>query len=165
MDFRKNMEVFVLTDAELQKLIDTPKKMSTKGLKKLLERKEENAYKRSDIELSSEVKHSFYLRIRESLDDPTDYSAILSIKLKTGETFNLVRCNGSSHNHKNRIEKNNLYGTHIHVATERYIENGYQPEAFAEESAEYNNINEAIEYLMKITYITYKQTDDNTTLF
>ena len=44
-----------MTDAELQKLIDTPKKMSTKGLKKLLERKVENAYKRSDIELSGSV--------------------------------------------------------------------------------------------------------------
>ncbi|MDD3673475.1 MAG: hypothetical protein PHG70_08160 [Synergistaceae bacterium] len=154
-----------MTDAELQKLIDTPKKMSTKGLKKLLERKVENAYKRSDIELSSETEHSFYLRIRESLDDPTDYSAILSVKLKSGETFNLVRCNGSSHSHKNRIEKTKLFGTHIHVATERYIEMGYQSEAFAEESAEYNNINEAIECLMKITNITYKQTDENATLF
>lgn len=154
-----------MTDAKLQKLINTPKRISKKGLKKLLERKFENAHKRADIELLSETDDSFYIRLRESLDDPTDYSAILSVRLKIGESFNLIRCNGSSHDHKNAIEKTQLHGTHVHIATERYFNMGCQPEGFAEESVEYTNINEAIEHLMKLGNISSELFNDDSTLF
>lgn len=154
-----------MTDAELQKLINIPKTLSIKGAKKLIDRKIEKAFLRADIELLSDSEHSFFIRSRESLDDPTNFSVILSVKLKTGESFNLLRCNGSSHWHKNGIEKTLIHGTHVHKTTERYFNMGYKPEGFAEESTEYTDVNGATEHIMKLGNITLERFHDDARLF
>ena len=58
---------------------------------------------------------------------PSDFSVILGvINPKTGATFRIRRYNGMPKRpHNNKIEKQKIYGYHIHFATERYQERGY----------------------------------------
>lgn len=154
-----------MTDAELQELIALPKILTIAGVKKIAERKVEPAYRRADVQLDADSENEFFLKVRESLDDPADFSVILSVRLKSGEQLNLIRCNGGSHSHKNLIEKTKIRGQHIHMATQRYIDMGCKAEGFAQGTKDYNSLDEAVDCMMRKANISREVTDNNTSLF
>ena len=82
---------------------------------------------------------------------PTDFSVILAvINPKTGAVFRICRYNGMPKRlHNNKIEKQKIYGYHIHSATERYQERGYDEETYAEETNRYNNLEGALQCLIQ----------------
>lgn len=67
---------------------------------------------------------------------------------KSNILFRLRRYNGK-HEHTNKIEKENFYDFHIHKATERYQNLGFDEDGYAEKSAGYNTIHNAIDCLIK----------------
>ena len=82
---------------------------------------------------------------------PSDFSVILAvIDPKTGTTFRICRYNGMPKRpYNNKIEKQKIYGYHIHFATERYQERGYDEETYAEETDRYNNLEGALQCLIQ----------------
>lgn len=59
--------------------------------------------------------------------------------------FRIRRYNGKSHEHTNRIEGNSFYDYHIHIATERYQQLGFDEDGYAEISKAYTDIHSAME--------------------
>lgn len=82
---------------------------------------------------------------------PSDFSVILAvIDPKTGVAFRVLRYNGMPKRpHNNKIEKQKIYGYHIHSATERYQERGYDEETYVEETDRYNNLEGALQCLIQ----------------
>ena len=143
-----------MTDEELKALIELPKIISKNEMHKLTSPVEEYGYYRSDAKLSAVSDCKFILRTRQATDDPMDFSVILSVELPDGKQFNLVRCNGSSHTHKNRIERTRVRGMHRHIATQRYMERETNAEGYAEKTDEYNSLEEAVQYMLHFAKIT-----------
>ena len=81
----------------------------------------------------------------------SDFSVVLAvINPKTGAVFRIRRYNGMPKRpHNNKIEKQKIYGYHIHSATERYQERGYDEETYAEETNRYNNLEGALQCLIQ----------------
>lgn len=143
-----------MTDKELRFLITSPKTISKHEMNKLTSPVEEYGYYRSDAKLFSETDYCFILRTRQSADDPMDFSVILSVETPDGKQFNLVRCNGSSHAHRNKIEGTRVRGMHRHIATQRYMDQRGDAEGYAENLEEYNSLEEAIQYMLQFAKIT-----------
>ena len=82
---------------------------------------------------------------------PSDFSVILAvIDPKTGVAFRILRYNGMPKRpHNNKIEKQKIYGYHIHFATARYQERGYDEDTYAEETDRYNNLEGALQCLIQ----------------
>ena len=82
---------------------------------------------------------------------PSDFSVILAVvNPKKGADFRIRRYNGMPKRpHINKIEKQKIYGYHIHFATERYQERGYDEEAYAEKTDRYNNLKGALNCLIQ----------------
>ena len=82
---------------------------------------------------------------------PSDFSVILAVvNPKKGADFRIRRYNGMPKRpHNNKIEKQKIYGYHIHSATERYQERGYDEETYAEETNRYNNLEGALQCLIQ----------------
>ena len=82
---------------------------------------------------------------------PSDFSVILAvIDPKTGVAFRILSYNGMPKRpHNNKIEKQKIYGYHIHFATARYQERGYDEDTYAEETDRYNNLEGALQCLIQ----------------
>lgn len=143
-----------MTDEEIQSLIELPKLISKGEIHKLMCPAEEYGYYRSDAKLLAESDCKFIMRTRQATDDPMDFSVILSVVLPDGKQFNLVRCNGSSHIHRNKIERTRVRGMHRHIATRRYMEQKADAEGYAEKVDEYNSLDEAMQYMLQLAKIT-----------
>jgi hypothetical protein len=62
----------------------------------------------------------------------------------------LLRYNGPSHSHPNKLEKEDLdHVCHIHRATERYIRANLKAEGFAEKTRSYGAVKGALHELVK----------------
>ncbi len=94
------------------------------------------------------VSGKFKIIIRQSKINPLDFSVIFGI-LIGGNLFKIKRYNGDSHTHTNKLEKNQLNGFHIHTATEKYQENGFREEGYAEATTKYCDWKTALDLMMK----------------
>ncbi len=106
--------------------------------------------KDSSLYIIGENGNRFRLITNQNEKYPSDFSVILAvIDPKTG-TFRIRRYNGMPKRpHNNKIEKQKIYGYHIHCATERYQEIGYDEETYAEETDRYNNLEGALQCLIQ----------------
>lgn len=106
--------------------------------------------KNSELYLIGEDGNKFRLIARLNKRYPTDFSVILGvINPKTGTLFRLRRYNGlAKRMHKNKIEKTKVYSYHIHYATQRYQERGFDEDGYAEETDRYNDIEGALQCLI-----------------
>lgn len=78
-----------------------------------------------------------------------NFSCGISWISSNGESLTLKRYNGSSHNHPNHLEKENLgFECHIHIATEKYIKANRKAEGFAEISKRYITLEGAFHCLV-----------------
>ena len=104
-----------------------------------------------NLYIIGENGNRFRLITNQNEKYPSDFSVILAvISPKTGATFRLRRYNGiPKRPHNNKIEKQKIYGYHIHFATERYQERGYDEDTYAEETDRYSNLESALQCLIQ----------------
>jgi hypothetical protein len=91
----------------------------------------------------------FRVVLRQNRLNPLDFSVILGLTPPSStRLFRLPRYNGKSHEHTNRIERNRLYGFHVHFATARYQLAGLDEDGYAEETDRYADLPGAVECLL-----------------
>ena len=94
----------------------------------------------------------YQVHLRVSEEDALDFSAVLSYRLRSTNTWIILRrYNGKAHEHRNPIEKEPVFfDYHIHMATERYQRApGRKPETYAVVTTRYVDIHGAIECLVE----------------
>jgi hypothetical protein len=82
--------------------------------------------------------------------NPMDFSVVLSYRIpKTSQIFRLRRYNGKSHEHENKLEGGKFYNYHIHTATERYQDNGFREDAYAEPTDRFVDLKSAVKCMLR----------------
>jgi len=136
----------ILTDAQIGALIIEPKKLPDFSK---LETRPKRGHRERDIVMSRTEGGEFHLILRESNFNPLDFSVILAYRSsQSTQLFRLRRYNGKSHEHSNSIEGLNFYDFHIHQATERYQDSGFDEDTFAEVTSRYQDFSGAIRCML-----------------
>jgi hypothetical protein len=88
------MSIPTLTDAQIEALLPTPKRVQNPRSRE----REEGKHVRRDFRVQSEDgRHEFVLFTRQSTVIQDGFSAGLRWRSKTGEEVILIRCNGADH--------------------------------------------------------------------
>jgi hypothetical protein len=99
---------------------------------------------RASIRVTGASGSDFVLNVRQNARDPYDFSVILTLAGGL-RRLNLRRHNGSNHAHLNVLEGTRVdYVPHVHMATERYQDAGYQAEGYAEAATEFSDLGGAL---------------------
>ena len=155
---------YFFTDEEISSLISEEKQYSG-SIEEIMSYRESDGHKRSSVKLHRGDGSHFMIKLRLSLKNMYDFSAIISFQEKgSNKDFKLRRYNGKSHEHNNRLEKEKFYSFHIHQATERYQEAGRKEECYAEQTTRYADIKGALKCLLQDCNITI-EVDPQTSLF
>lgn len=143
------METF-LTDTEIVNLINVSKQMTIQPDVLFQNMKDKRGHKSPEYEMLQNDGSSFVIKIRISNENSLDFSVILGyVPAKSTKPFLLRRYNGKSHEHRNRLEREDaFYDFHIHSATERYQREGNNEEFYAEMSGRYSTPREALNCLI-----------------
>lgn len=141
------MSAAQLTDEDINTLIQVPKPLPP-NYKRLLRYRakpasEQHEEAQFDIEASSE--RTFRVMIRKNLVNPLDFSVILGYIPK--ERLNILRLRryNGIHEHTNKLEGTRFRGFHIHYATQRYQEAGWDIDYYAEPTEKYRTVDQALE--------------------
>ena len=135
---------------EIQSFIHSEKEVIRKE-----KMKTEEKFLRRNCEVKDKDGNQYQIYIRQNKNISNDFSCGLIRILSDGQAMNLMRCNGSSHNHKNFLENENLgYVFHVHIATERYITAGKKSDGYAISTKKYTCLSEAYQYLLESCHIT-----------
>lgn len=90
------------------------------------------------LDLVGAEANKYRLILRRNRINHLDFSLILAVRAPNStRLFRLRRYNGATHRHQNRIERNRIFGFHIHMATERYQTHGMREDGFAEPTDRY----------------------------
>ena len=118
------------TDAQIQALILEAKELP-EDYRARMTMKPKPGHKEAELSVQGANGNTFLLILRENLIDPMGFSVILAYKIpNSSQPFRLRRYNGK-HQHTNKIERETIYGFHIHTATERYQRSGLREDAYA----------------------------------
>ncbi|MEJ2267479.1 MAG: hypothetical protein P8X70_00155 [Nanoarchaeota archaeon] len=137
--------VLMITDEEIKSLIEE-KKILKSELKPTF--REGRSSQKFEKEIEGENGNKFKIVIRISNFNPSDFSIILCTKI-AGKWFRLMRCNGDSHEHTNKLEEEKISGYHIHYATGRYQENGYREENYAKSTNKFSDWKKALVVMLQ----------------
>ena len=137
------MGLEVITDELIEKLLTVKKTVDNPRARI----KNEDGNERVNFNLSDDEGNKFVLYQRQNtilgMDD--DFSCGLSWVMPSGENFTLVRYNGPSHNHPNKIEGNKVgLVTHIHKSSKRYLEETGKADGYAEATTKYKTLEGAV---------------------
>jgi hypothetical protein len=135
-----------LSDERIAELVAMPKRVTNPKARQVPDAKHLKCdYK--VVSVSGDDEFTIFIRQHSEMLD--DFTAGLKWHSTTGEAVILMRCNGASHPHKNHVEGTRFSpgNYHIHKATERYIEKGYEPEHFAEVTNGYTTVEGALHRL------------------
>ncbi len=151
---------FFLSDNQINDLINEEKRIDEPLSKFGGKFKEKKGHKEFSVKVDRPDNSLFQIIIRQSIENPLDFSAILGfIPPNKTDLFLLRRYNGKSHQHKNKLENEGVfYDFHIHMATERYQKAGLREEYFAEVTDRYSDLYGAIDCLVDDCKI---KSDDN----
>lgn len=139
----------MITDTEIQKLIEDVKPIPYKVINSIkLKGKEDRRHLLWTHKIHSDSGNNFVLRIRQNTIFKDDFSVILLYE-DDGSNLHIIKRYNGIHTHTNKIEKSKIRGFHIHTATERYQEKGYQTEGYAEATETYTNWKEALDMMIK----------------
>jgi len=143
----------IITDDEIQELIDEFKPWS--GRQKVGFKTEEG-HRRFDKDITTDSGNHFRVFLRQNVREPLDFSiGLVYCNRTTGENIRIFRCNGPFHSHPNKIEKTQIPTTsHVHKATERYINAGKKADSWAYETDEFYDIETALLYFAKVCNIS-----------
>lgn len=139
--YKGSKQEITYNDQQITKFISEHKKLPDNWRSELDSNRE--------LYIIGEDGNQFRLIARLNKRYPTDFSVILGIiNPNTGNLFRLRRYNGlAKRMHKNKLEKTRVYSYHIHYATQRYQERGYDEDGYAEETDRYSDIEGALQCL------------------
>jgi hypothetical protein len=134
----------VLSDDQIASLLAMPKKVTQAPRKAKVKAKHEEY----DFAVEGADGTKFTVYARQSLILAANFSCGLKWEAPSGEGVTLVRYNGNSHPHGNRLEGTRFVDKfHIHRATERYLRMGLDSDGFAEETSAYSSLSGAVKAL------------------
>ena len=140
-----------LSDSQISDLIQERKPLPESWRDRMLLRPK-RGHQEAAIDLIGDDGNQFELIVRQNLINVLDFSIILAVHIpQSNQVFRLRRCNGRSHEHKNRIEREKFLGFHIHMATMRYQLLGADKDAYAELTDKYSSREGAIKCLIDET--------------
>ncbi len=149
------MKDFFLTDEQIQDLIDEPKRIDCSTASLLGTMKNKSGRASSHFQNSHQFPRvdgegDWFIYLRRNRLNPLDFSCGLGfIPQGRKQAFMLRRYNGKSHEHTNRLEKQNpFYDFHIHQATERYQTSSYDDAHYATATNAYFDLASAFKCLM-----------------
>ena len=138
----------LFADSDIARLIVERKQLPSSYTSKL-GLKQKRGHKERELDITGDDGSSFRLILRQSSLNVLDFSAILAfIPEGSNQTFRLRRCNGKSHEHTNKLERQTFYDFHIHYATERYQTSGLREDAFAMPTDKYADFHGALQCLL-----------------
>ena len=146
------MSLLTLTDAQIEELLRTPKRVQNPGSRERLEGK----HLRRDFRVhSDDGRHEFVLFTRQSTVIQDGFSVGLRWRSKTGEEVILIRCNGADHPHVNSLEHEQFDSQfHVHRATEKYILAGKRSEGRAVPTDTYRTLAGALHEVVRLANIS-----------
>lgn len=111
--------------------------------------KPKRGHREREFDVKGEIGSQFRVILRQAVRNPLDFSVILGLHVpKTNQVFRLLRCNGKSHEHTNKIEGSTFYDFHVHRATERYQMEGFREDGYAEITDRYSDLEGALDTLL-----------------
>lgn len=137
------------SDSEIKALLQERKPLPVDWRSRLGLRPK-RGHQEAHLIVQGEGGNEFHLILRQSSINPFDFSVILAVRIPgSNRLFRLLRYNGRSHAHTNRIEQQKLDGFHIHKATERYQKCGWREDAYAEPTDRFSDIWSALDCLLE----------------
>ncbi|MBU4300438.1 hypothetical protein L6303_07815 [archaeon] len=134
----------IVTDAQIRAFIDEVKLLQPNFTPRLKDGIGKYSFEHQVIGL---LGNMFKIIIRQSKINPLDFSVIFGVLLG-GNLFRIKRYNGNSHTHMNKLEKIEIQGFHIHLATQKYQENGFKEEGYAEKTTRYSDWKTALDLML-----------------
>jgi hypothetical protein len=150
---------------ESRQLLAMPKRVTNPRAREVADA---NHLKRRDYTVqSTEGSEDFVLFTRQNRTISDSFSCGLRWIAPGSEELILVRYNGPSHPHPNRLEGNRLdFVAHIHRATEKYLRANLKAEGFAAATTQYSTLMGALHELVSDLHITGLETNpDHPELF
>ena len=135
-------------DQEIDALIKEPKSAPSDWHDQI-HLKPKRGHSEQQVEVIGDTGNRFRLIFRQNRITPLDFSIILAVRsLQSNVIFRLLRYNGKSHEHTNRIERTRFYNFHIHKATERYQREGQKEDGYAVPTDRYSDLRGALKCLI-----------------
>lgn len=107
-----------------------------------------NQQRKASIRVRGDHGSVFDLHVRQSALDPYDYSVVLLV-IRGGHGTILRRHNGTSHPHLNHLEGTRVdFVPHVHTATERYQDAGFNAEHYAEVTEDFADLAGALQSML-----------------
>jgi hypothetical protein len=132
-----------VTDKEITGFIKEKKTLPADFSINSIRFKDRENQKCCDLDVPGDLGNNYKIIIRQSKLNPLDFSVILGV-MRGGGVFRIKRYNGDSHTHTNKLEGQEIDGYHIHKATERYQDAGFQEDAYAESANTYTDWQSAL---------------------
>lgn len=146
-----------LTDAKIAELLKMPKRVTNPTAREVSDAN----HLRRDYQVTSEDgTEEFCVFVRQNRTITDDFSCGLRWMPRGAEHLILVRYNGPSHPHPNRLEGTRIeFVPHIHTATERYLQANHKPEGFASETDRFTTCKGALHALVTDCNISGLETE------
>lgn len=144
------MPVAQFSDNEIEALVAVQKYLPGDYRSRLRTRARSYSSQHEEAHIEIEVQDlgTFRVIIRKNRINPLDFSVILGyVPPERLKLFHLRRYNGA-HRHSNKLESNSFRAFHIHHATQRYQEAGWDIDAYAELTDRYDTVDGALETLL-----------------
>lgn len=145
------MPVSQLADTEIEALVTGVKYLPNdyrRHLSRMRPRPYSAQHEEAQIEIQSGDVGAFRVIVRKNRINPMDFSVILGyVPPEQFTLFRLRRYNGL-HEHTNKLEVVTFRTFHIHYATQRYQEAGFDIDAYAEATDRYTTLDGALELLL-----------------
>lgn len=139
-----------LSDSDIEKLVTVPKLLPANYRNRLKGKVPPHSSKHEEAQLDVDVENvgTFRIVIRRNRINPRDFSIIFGyIPRERVRLFRLRRYNGV-HGHRNKLERTRVRDFHIHYATQRYQEAGWDMDAYAEITDRYSTADQALEAML-----------------
>jgi len=144
------MPVAQLSDGEIDNLVAVGKYLPADYRIRLRTRSRPYSaqHEEAQLEVLIENTGTFRIIVRKNRINLLDFCIILGyLPPERLKLFHLRRHNGL-HEHTNRLEGNNFRTFHVHHATQRYQEAGWDIDGYAEATDRYTTVDEALEIFL-----------------
>jgi hypothetical protein len=153
----------VLTDVEIADLLSKQKPLPRgwRARLRLIQRRGD-AHRRRDMPIEAATGERFVIKCRQRNSNPLDFSIVLVYLDDASNEYRLLRCNGRHESeHTNQLEKwegaadhTFLMRFHVHRATQRYQEAGFDIDHFADPTDAYSDYDAALEHFVRMSGCT-----------
>jgi hypothetical protein len=144
----------VWSDAQIAALLADPKGIvdPAEMLQALRRATPQNSSRQHSRDVVGQSGATYRLILRQGTLDSSNFSVILGVVGAGSRITILRRHNGTSHSHRNHIEGTSFANVcHIHIATERYQDRGFQLEHFAEVTEAFYDLATALAFMLAET--------------